>query len=305
VRSFFIDSLNRRGTENESLYLMTGDLGYNVVELFRDNFPNRFVNCGVAEQSMITMAAAIASEGNIVFAYSISNFATFRCLEQIRNDVAYHNRSVCIVAVGAGTSYGTLGYSHHGLQDIAVMRVIPGMRIFAPGTVQELEFALDAIIDHPGPSYLRLGPLVGGDNSAENVDSAYELRRGLDVSLLVSGTLVGTALAARDICAERGVSVQVLSVPQISPLNCQEILRLCDGNSLITLEEHSVVGGFGSALLESLSALKVLRRTLTLGYPNASTMAIGNHEFMMTNAGLDVKNVADVVIEFAQNSRSA
>ena len=275
---------------------MTGDLGFNVIDIFRDRFPERFTNCGVAEQSMMTMAAAIASEGYTVFAYSISNFATFRCIEQIRNDIAYHGRSVCIVAVGAGTSYGTLGYSHYGLQDVAVMRAIPGMRIYAPGTPEELEYALDNILSHQGPSYLRLGRYLDFEPPVANVNSVYEVRAGSKITVLASGTLLNNSLLASALC--EGSSVQVLSAPLVSPLNIQEIVKLTNGRPIVTVEEHSVSGGLGSILLESLAELNAPRNVHVLGFPHSSEMLIGSHDYTLTNAGLNVENIASSLQRF-------
>ena len=156
MRKVFINELVRLSGKRKNIFFLTGDLGYNVVEPFQKKFPNRFVNAGVSEQNMMGMSAGLASEKMHVFVYSIANFPTFRCAEQIRNDVDYHNLSVTIVSVGSGLGYGNLGYSHHGLQDYALMRSFPNMLILSPGNNSEVISCLKYIIKNPQPSYLRL-----------------------------------------------------------------------------------------------------------------------------------------------------
>ena len=142
---------------HDHIALVVGDLGYSVVEPFADRFPDRFINAGVAEQNMMGLAAGMASEGYHVFTYSIANFPTFRCAEQIRNDIDYHNLPVTVVAVGGGLAYGALGYSHHAVQDYALMRTLPNMLIAAPGDPMEVRACMRYLVENPQPSYLRLG----------------------------------------------------------------------------------------------------------------------------------------------------
>ena len=157
MRNHFIKTLSELIRENRDIYLITGDLGFSVFENLMESYPDQFINVGVAEQNMIGVASGLAKEGKIPFVYSIANFPIMRCLEQIRNDVCYHNLNVKIVSVGGGYSYGTLGYTHHGLEDIAVMRAIPGMKVIAPGDPTETKLATRSIVEASGPCYLRLG----------------------------------------------------------------------------------------------------------------------------------------------------
>ena len=157
MRNKFIEELERAAAENPKIALIVGDLGFSVAESFAEKFPRQFFNAGVAEQNMMGLAAGLASEGWHVFVYSIANFPTFRCAEQIRNDVAYHNLPVTIVAVGGGLAYGNLGYSHHAVQDYALMRVMPHMLIASPGDPFEVQACMRYLINNPQPSYLRLG----------------------------------------------------------------------------------------------------------------------------------------------------
>ena len=157
MRNTFISTLTKAASRNQKIVLVVGDLGFNVVEPFAERFPNRFYNAGVAEQNMSTLAAGLASEDFKVFTYSIANFPTFRCAEQIRNDIDYHNLSVTIVTVGGGLAYGSLGYSHHAIQDYGLMRLFPNMKILSPGDPVEVEALVNYSLKNNGPCYLRLG----------------------------------------------------------------------------------------------------------------------------------------------------
>ncbi len=157
MRNAFIAELVDAARNGKNVALVVGDLGYKVVEPFADEFPHLFFNAGIAEQNMMGLAAGLASEGVHVFVYSIGNFPTFRCAEQIRNDVDYHKLSVTVVSVGGGLSYGNLGYSHHAVQDFALMRSMPNMLIAAPGDPMEVRGCFRYLINNPCPSYFRLG----------------------------------------------------------------------------------------------------------------------------------------------------
>src|SRR5437667_4581521 len=157
MRSAFFDTLVRLAEDDERITLVVGDLGFGVIEPFARRFPDRFLNAGVAEQNMTGIGAGMALSGKVVFTYSIANFPTLRCLEQVRNDVCYHAADVKIVAVGGGFAYGSLGMTHHATEDLALMRALPGMVVVAPGDPIEVELATRAVVEHRGPCYLRLG----------------------------------------------------------------------------------------------------------------------------------------------------
>lgn len=295
MRDAFIARLTEHAHTDESIMLLTGDLGFNVVEGFRDAFPLQFLNCGVAEQAMMSIAAGLASTRKRVFAYSIVNFATFRCLEQIRNDIAYHGYDVCVVAVGGGAMYGTLGYSHHGIEDVAVMRPLPGMRVYSPADTLEVASCVDEILRIGGPSYLRLGRHPGATPHADLPDIStglIEISHGADVSLLVTGPLLPTALEATATAEAQGRSVQVLSVPRISPIDDSALLKLIGERRIVTLEEHSTIGGLGSAVLESLARSRQPRDVTMLGYPTGGFTVSGSHTYLNASAGLTPEAVA-------------
>ena len=259
MRNAFIDELVEAAASNDNIVLVVGDLGYGVVEPFAKYFPKRFFNAGVAEQNMMGFAAGLASEGFHVFVYSIANFPTFRCAEQIRNDVDYHNLPVTIVAVGGGLAYGNLGYSHHAVQDYALMRVMPNMLIAAPGDPMEVRACMRYIINNPQPSYLRLGkvgePCIhsqipevlpgewvsirdGGENSDTYLTTGATLEL-VNKLLTESPDLDHYSLKSMPLWSMKAKSSQVRQVE----------------NSLTvrTVEDHLMDGGFGSWLLEATS----------------------------------------------------
>lgn len=261
MRKAFIASLVAAAENNDNIALVVGDLGYGVVEPFAKRFPKRFFNAGVAEQNMMGLAAGLASEGFHVFVYSIANFPTFRCAEQIRNDVDYHNLSVTVVAVGGGLAYGNLGYSHHAVQDYALMRVMPNMLIAAPGDPMEVNACMRYIINNPQPSYLRLGKTGESCVHAEVPEvfpgkwlSIREGDKGGGTYLTTGAPLelVNQMLANRPDMKNWALN----SMPLWSMATKDAQVRQIENfSNVITVEDHLMDGGFGSWLLEAVSSL--------------------------------------------------
>ncbi|WP_374660009.1 transketolase family protein [Inhella sp.] len=257
MRNAFIEELCALAAQNERIVLMVGDLGWSVVEPFAERFPQRFFNAGVAEQNMTGLAAGLASEGFHVFTYSIANFPTFRCAEQLRNDVAYHGLPVTVVSVGGGLAYGNLGYSHHAVQDYALMRTLPGMTLAAPGCPMEVRACLRHLVSQPRPSYLRLGK--AGEPAQHAAPPALEsgrwlpIRPGLGRRALVS---TGAALAAALDWQARPdhADCAVFSLPlwgmEAKGVQAEQIAAY---DEVIALEDHLPDGGFGAWLLEAAS----------------------------------------------------
>ncbi|QEL57703.1 transketolase family protein [Chromobacterium paludis] len=255
MRNAFIQELVDLARLYPQIALIVGDLGYSVVEPFAEEFPDRFINAGVAEQNMTGLAAGMASEGYHVFTYSIANFPTFRCAEQIRNDVAYHQLPVTVVSVGGGVAYGALGYSHHAVQDYALMRTLPNMLIAAPGDPMEVRACMRYLVANPGPSYLRLGK-AGEPNFHQappyvSPGSWLKVRDGgTRRAMLTTGAGLQIAMdwVARDEYSDRAVYSMPLwsmsdKAAQIEPMRVHE--------EIVTLEDHLLDGGFGSWLLEA------------------------------------------------------
>jgi transketolase len=259
MRDAFIDELTTLAETNPQIALIVGDLGFNVVERFADRFPDRFINAGVAEQNMTGLAAGMASEGYHVFTYSIANFPTFRCAEQIRNDVDHHRLAVTVVAVGGGVSYGALGYSHHAVQDYALMRAMPNMVIAAPGDPLETRACLRWLVANPGPSYLRLGK-AGEPQFHETIPHVapgewVRVREGFESQVMLStGAALGAAIA-------RASDEAVYSLPLWSmAAKGKQESQLARHQAVITFEDHLADGGFGSWLTESVAGTEAAAR---------------------------------------------
>jgi len=263
VRNAFIDELVQLAAEHDHIALVVGDLGYSVVEPFAARFPERFINAGVAEQNMTGLAAGMASEGFHVFTYSIANFPTFRCAEQIRNDVDYHRLPVTVVSVGGGLSYGALGYSHHAVQDYSLMRAFPNMLIAAPGDPLEVRACMRYLVGARQPSYLRLGkagepifhkgvPEVAPGRWLQVSEGPQSNLGEKQQTLLSTGATLAIAMNWQQ--SEAFSHHAVHSMPLWSMASKQlQASEACDYSEIVTLEDHLIDGGFGSWLMESLS----------------------------------------------------
>lgn len=255
MRNAFIQELVALARLHPHIALIVGDLGYSVIEPFADEFPDRFINAGVAEQNMTGLAAGMASEGYHVFTYSIANFPTFRCAEQIRNDIAYHNLPVTVVAVGGGLAYGALGYSHHAVQDYALMRTLPNMLIAAPGDPMEVRACMRYLVDNPGPSYLRLGKAGEPNFHAAPPDVApghwLKIQEGDEQHILLS---TGACLQIAMEWVKDGMlgNRAIYSMPLWS-MKDKAIQKenLQSRKEVTTLEDHLHDAGFGSWMLEA------------------------------------------------------
>lgn len=259
MRNAFIEELIIAAESNENIVLIVADLGYGVIEPFARRFPKRFFNAGVAEQNMMSLAAGLASEGFHVFVYSIANFPTFRCAEQIRNDVDYHNLPVTVVAVGGGLAYGSLGYSHHAVQDYALIRVMPNMLIGSPGDPMEVRACMRYLINNPQPSYLRLGK--AGEPCIHN--KVPEIFPGKWLKVRDVGKFGKTYLttgATLDVVNQLLINNSDLehyshySMPLWSMKSKEHQVKQIEAfDKVVTVEDHLMDGGFGSWLLESVS----------------------------------------------------
>jgi transketolase len=307
MRDAFVTKLTEKAADDPSIMLMVGDLGFGVVADFGETYPRQFLNCGVAEQSMVGIAAGMASAGRRPFVYSIANFPTVRPLEQIRNDVCYHGLGVTIVSVGAGLAYGSLGYTHHAVEDISILRSLPGMRVYSPADAMECRAAVDEILADPSPAYLRLGknkePLMHEAPPDLSTGAPVVVRDGTDVTVLVAGPIIVQALEVAGLLVEDGLSVRVVSCPVIKPLNADAVRAAAEGTvGIVTLEEHTVMGGFGSAVLEAFAVRGWRTPILPLGLEDKATHIIGGQEWLRERAGLATPYVQKRVAAFARGA---
>jgi transketolase len=297
MRTAFFRALMQAAEHDERIHLVVGDLGFGVVEPFSERFSKRYLNAGVAEQNMTGIAAGMALSGKIVFTYSIANFPTLRCLEQVRNDVCYHKANVKIVAVGGGFAYGALGMTHHAAEDLAILRALPEMTVVAPGDPLETGAAVHAIAARPGPCYLRLGragePVVHPAPIKFEIGKAIQLREGHDVTIISTGGMLATAMEVANALMVRGLETRVLSMHTLKPLDIESILTaIRETRALLTLEEHSIIGGLGGAVAEVLSESGEMAIPFKrVGIGTSFTTEVGSQEFLREKHGLSVEGV--------------
>ena len=295
MRDAFVETLLEEAKKDENIILITGDLGFGVLDEFQKELPNQFINSGVNEQAMMGMAAGVASTGKRVFVYSIGNFPTLRCLEQIRNDICLMNNSVVVVSVGAGYAYGPQGYTHHALEDIAVMRALPNIEVIVPADPIETKLVTKFLAATKSPSYLRLGKSNEQNfNETELVISPgrfNELINGESGSLLFVGSIGEIALSAARELRKSGLSVSVASVPFLKSLDKEYLMRASSKGPIITIEEHSSRGGFGSAVLEFLNAENIVATVGVVASSEKNLSQIGSQEFLRMSNGVNVEAV--------------
>lgn len=303
MRRAFTKTLREIAAKNRNVYLLTGDLGFGVFEDFIKEFPDRYVNMGVAEADMIGAASGLALSGKIVYVYSIVPFATMRCFEQIRNDVCMQNVNVRIIGVGGGLVYGQLGPTHHSIQDLAIMRSLPGMTVVAPGDPIEVIKVTEASLTHQGPMYIRLAkrgePIIHTDNLDFKLGRAIPVRDGKDVTLFVTGNLLSTAVRVSELLAEQAISARVVSMPTLKPLDVEAIRVAGEETRVIfTIEEHSIIGGLGSAVAEVLAEQKWRAPLKRFGIKDVDTKIVGDHEYLQKFHRLTAPQLAEDTMSF-------
>jgi transketolase len=291
VRDAFLSSLTSMAESDDRIALLTGDLGFGVVEKFGNKFPDRFWNCGVAEQSMISIAAGLAKAGMRPFVYSIANFPTFRCLEQIRNDVCYHNLPVTIVSVGAGLGYGTLGYTHHGIEDIAAIRPLPNIAVYSPSDPIDVTHALSRIVENSSPAYLRLGkngePEITATTGNAILGNVSELTSGCSLTILVSGGVTDNCLKVAEELKESGFEIQVISITQLEPLNFEFLRNSISSPQVLVVEEHVKRGGLASALLEAFNEFNFVSNLERIYVLESCISETGSQDYLRGLSNLD------------------
>jgi transketolase len=308
MRTALLSHLAQHGKHNPDLHVLTADLGYKLFNDFIEACPGRFLNAGVAEQNMISFAAGMAQGGATVVVYSIIPFLTMRGFEQIRLDVAYAKANVIVIGVGAGYAYGENGTSHHSLEDIALMRSLPNMRIFQPADSLEALTCLDAAMAHKGPAYIRLArsgesALHQSQPTMEQIAQGMVLKEGTDWVLLSSGAITATALQCHQnmqtaLLKESNSHGKLVSVPQIAPLSVEAVLNwTAQAKVVYTLEEHFAVGGLGSAIAQILSEHRPVP-VLNLAPTHAYIEKCYDRAASLTQMGLDADSLTEKMLTF-------
>ena len=299
MRDAFVRALMREAAADPRLTLITGDLGFGVLKPFWETYPDQFVNAGIAEQGMTGLAAGLARTGRTVLTYSIGNFPTLRCIEQIRNDCAYHDANVKIVCVGGGFVYGSLGMSHHATEDMAVLRALPGVTVFTPGDPAEVEAVVPVMLRTPGTCYLRLGrggePMLhDGPVTDWTLPRALTLRQGTDVALLSAGGILTQTVSAARLLQEQGVSAEVVSFPCLKPIDREKLMELAGRfRHLVTVEEHSIVGGFGSAVCEVIAETGMPCRVHRIGMEDVYSCIVGTQQYLRSQYRMDDRAICE------------
>lgn len=285
----------------DDIMVMTADLGtLSGLERFKNNFPERFFNVGIAEQNMIGMAAGLAREGNTVFVTTYSNFLAMRSYEQVRINLGYMQHNVKLVGTGAGVVMGWSGNSHYGYEDIALMRALPGMVILSPADGAEIIKALQWAAEYVGPVYIRLtgamnNPIVYTADYDFQIGKAVTLRKGGDVTIFATGTMVAESLIAANLLAENGIEAKVVNMHTLKPLDTSAVEAACQESKLIiSVEEHSIVGGLGGAIAEFKATLSVSPRQLFLGLPDSFGKMAG-YKYLLQKYGLTGPQIAETI----------
>jgi len=259
TREAYGEALLALGKKNENVVVLDADLSKSTkTSVFASQFPERFFNMGISEQDLLTTAAGFAAAGKMPFASTFAVFATGRAFEQIRNSIAYTNLKVVIAASHAGITVGEDGGSHQSIEDLALMRSLPNMTVIVPADEVETAQAVEAAVEHPGPVYLRLGrmgvPNVSPVDYKFTIGKATVLQDGQDATVIATGIMVNEALLAAQILKEKGLSVRVINMPTIKPLDEDVVIKAAkETGALVTAEEHNIIGGLGSAVAEVLA----------------------------------------------------
>jgi transketolase len=299
MRTAFIEELIALAEQDDRIWLVCGDLGYSVLEAFSSRFPDRYLNAGVAEQNMTGIAAGLALTGKVVFTYSIANFPIMRCLEQIRNDVCYHKLNVKIVAVGGGLAYGSHGYTHHGVEDLAIMSAMPSMVVVAPGDPVEARAATAALAATPGPAYLRLGKAGEATWHKQAIDfhlgRSIEMSDGCDLTIISTGGVLGIAVEASRRLEAAGRSIRLLSMPTLVPIDAEAIAKAAhETGAILTIEEHGR-GGLGTMTAEVLASICASIPFHPLRLTSEPIRVAGSQEELRSAQGISVSGILAAV----------
>ena len=303
MRAVFNKTLLEIAKKDPRIHMVLADIGFGEIEPFRDTFPDRYYNVGVAEQNMTGVACGIAMEGNIAVTYSIANFPTLRCLEQIRNDVCYHDANVKIVIIGGGVSYGALGMSHHSTEDLAIMRALPNIVIEVPCDNYEAVAATHAMIEHNGPFYYRCGYKGEKDIHSGPIDfkigKANTVREGKDITLMFCGPIGAEVVKAADMLKEEGINCRIVSMHTIKPIDKEAIADACKTtDGIVTIEEHNIIGGLGAAVAEVIADEALCpKKFKRLAFPDVNVAKIGGQAWIRDQYGLQANGIADSIRE--------
>lgn len=301
MRDSFITSLHKLAEKDKDIVLLTADLGFKVFDKFESSFPGQFFNVGVAEQNMMGIATGLAIEGKKVVTYSIGNFGTLRCLEQIRNDACYHDANITIIANGGGFSYGSLGMSHHTTEDLAILRALPNMTVVAPCTANEAGEAITAMITNNGAGYLRLDKIGANDFVSEEpfvIGKSRRYKDGKDITFIATGSILGEVNIASKELKKIGIDARVVGMHTVKPIDIDEVRDAAlNTDGIVTVEEHNKDGGLGSAISEVCMDLGMIpKKFLRIGLDNQYSSIVGSQQYLRQRYEMDSKAIIRKVL---------
>lgn len=303
MRDTFVKTLVELAKEDKNIELVTGDLGFGVLKPFWEQCPNQFTNAGIAEQNMTSMAAGMALEGKTVFTYSIGNFPTLRCLEQIRNDCAYHNANVKIVCIGGGFVYGSLGMSHQATEDLAILRALPDVVVMAPADLVEAEECTKALAKTQGTAYLRLGR--GGEKRIHekiedfHIGKAIKVHDGERVAIFSTGAIFEEVMVAYDELKKYGYNPAVFTFPTVKPIDKEVVERISSSfDIIVSVEEHNIIGGFGSSIAEVMAEMSNKKaKLIRIGLDDEYSIKVGDQKHLRHQYGMDSKAIVKMITD--------
>jgi transketolase len=301
MRDAFIGELTSLAERDPAIMLLTSDLGFGVLTEFAERFPDQYINVGVAEQNMSGLATGLALEGYKVYTYSIANFTTLRCLEQIRNDICYHDANVTLVSVGAGFSYGQLGVSHFATEDLAILRALPNMMVVAPSDPWEAKILTRQMASIPGPKYLRIDKSAGGsdEHSADvSLGKGRIVREGADVTIVSMGAILSESIKAAESLADFGVQARVISMNALKPFDNSIIFDACrDTGGMISIEEHSEIGGLAGSISEACLAANIIPDFFhRIGLKDEYPTIVGDQSYLRDTFRLNAQNIVSTAL---------
>lgn len=308
MRTTFINTLTKLAEQDQRIFLVIADLGFSVVEEFEKKFPDRFINTGIAEANAVSVAAGLALSGKIPYVYSIAPFVTMRAFEQVRVDCAYMETNVRLVGVGGGVSYGPAGATHHAIEDLALMRALPNMTVLAPGDPWEAEHLVKQSVDINGPVYIRLGknkePVVSDTTRLCRLGQANIYCEGDDLSILTTGNMFETGTQVVRMLSEKyGLNASLANLHTLKPLDRNYLHhRISTGKPVVTIEEHNVIGGLGSAVAEVIAESGIGVTFKRFAIPDEYSHYVGGQDYIRSRWGLDCSSLAEqITVAVRQN----
>lgn len=304
MRDTFVNFCLAKAHQEKKFELLTADLGFGIFDNFRARFPERFTNVGVAEQNLIGVATGMALSGLLPICYSLGNFPTMRCLEQIRNDAAYHNANILIVSSGGGFGYGPLGMSHHATEDVGIMSALPNVEVYVPASPLETSLILPRVFERPGVKYLRLektGEPFAYLNKNPLDDGYFLYRNGDDGLILSMGTTLSEALTAADDLRKKGLEYSVCSMFALKSSDgnvLTNISKLISRFELIfTVEEHNVLCGLGSYVCNIVATSDHQAKVVKVGLPDCYSSIVGDQTFLRDYYKINSSFLIDILLE--------